>query len=94
MTKKEEQKGNLLKSITTLSTDDKEKGLQTLLEKTNKAKEPEQDEVASKEKHRITLDLSKGLARKVKIEAGKRDLTLKGFIVELLNKYFDEKDSK
>ena len=48
----------------------------------------------AKEKTRVTLDLSKPLARKVKAEAATRDQTMKGFIVELLNRYFEEKDRK
>lgn len=98
MNKKENQKDSLKKSfITPLSTEEKEKDLQALM--TGKATEATaenqgDDEKPSKEKHRVTLDLSKPLAQKVKIEAAKRDLTLKGFIVELLNRYFDEKEKK
>ena len=99
MSKKENQKDSLKRSfITPLSTEEKEKDLQTLMNKvvvdTPAAAPAVEDEKTGKEKHRVTLDLSKSLAQKVKIEAAKRDLTLKGFIVELMNRYFDEKERK
>lgn len=97
MTKKENQKDSLKRSfITPLSTEEKEKDLQALMSKSAESGEEtaETDDKPGKEKHRVTLDLSKSLAQKVKVEAAKRDLTLKGFVVELLNRYFDEKERK
>lgn len=97
MTKKENQKDSLKRSfITPLSTEEKEKDLQALMGKSVETVEEanEADDKPGKEKHRVTLDLSKSLAQKVKVEAAKRDLTLKGFVVELLNRYFDEKERK
>ena len=79
-----------------MSTEEKEKDLQALMGKSVETVEEanEADDKPGKEKHRVTLDLSKSLAQKVKVEAAKRDLTLKGFVVELLNRYFDEKERK
>lgn len=97
MTKKDDQKNNLKKSfLAPQSPDEKEKDLEALMGKVagGKASKAEEDDQPGKEKHRVTLDLSKQLARKVKAEAAQRDLTMKGFIVELLNRYFDEKDRK
>lgn len=95
MTRKDEQKNALKKSfVTNQSPDEKEKDLEDLMGKiSGKPKEKEVEE-AGREKTRVTLDLSKSLARKVKAEAANRDQTMKGFIVELLNRYFDEKSSK
>ncbi len=91
MSKKDDLKDSLKKSFSSLSADDKEKDLEQLMKPTGKqAVESE----PGAEKHRVTLDLSKPLARKVKAEAANRDLTMKGFIVELLNRYFDEKERK
>ncbi len=96
MSKKEDQKNSLKSSfITPLSAQEKEKELQNLMNKVSgKSVEEPLDDAFVKEKHRVTLDLSKMLAQKVKIEAASRDLTMKGFIVELLNRYFDEKERK
>ncbi len=95
MNSKDKQKDNLKKSFLTQSPEEKEKELEALMTKKEvKSRKEEEEDLPGKEKHRITLDLSKQLARKVKIEASQRDMTLKGFIVELLNRYFDEKDRK
>lgn len=99
MSKKDELKNSLKGSLSTpLSADDKEKELELLMSGKGSSKAPttaEDDEpTGGKEKTRVTLDLSKPLARKVKAEAANRDQTMKGFIVELLNRYFDEKSSK
>lgn len=74
----------------TLSTEEKEKGYKALIEKTSEQPGDEAD--MAREKRRLTLDLSTGLANRVKVEASKRDMTMKGFIVELLNRYFEEKE--
>ena len=106
MTNKDKQRANLKKSFITptQSTEDKEKDLEALLNRTSPPVSapitvPEdtdemEDETPIKEKHRVTLDLSKQLARKVKTEAAIRDQTLKSFIVELINRYFDDKEKK
>lgn len=96
MTRKDEQKNALKKSfISNQSPDEKEQDLEVLMGKiSGKPAAKEEGEEPGKEKTRVTLDLSKPLARKVKAEAANRDQTMKGFIVELLNRYFDEKSSK
>ena len=95
MTRKDEQKNALKKSfVTNQSPDEKEKDLEDLMGKISGKPKGEEVEEAGKVKPRVTLDLSKPLARKVKAEAANRDQTMKGFIVELLNKYFDEKERK
>ena len=96
MTRKDEQKNALKKSfISNQSPDEKEQDLEVLMGKiSGKPATKEEVEEPGKEKTRVTLDLSKPLARKVKAEAANRDQTMKGFIVELLNRYFDEKSSK
>lgn len=96
MTRKDEQKNALKKSfISNQSPDEKEQDLEALMGKiSGKPEAKEEVEEQSREKTRVTLDLSKSLARKVKAEAANRDQTMKGFIVELLNRYFDEKISK
>ena len=96
MTRKDEQKNALKKSfLTTQSPDEKEQDLETVMGKiSGKPTAKEEVEEPGKEKTRVTLDLSKSLARKVKAEAANRDQTMKGFIVELLNRYFDEKSSR
>lgn len=94
MTNKDQQKDNLKKSfLAPQSPEEKEKELEALMNK-KEAKTQKEEDLPGKEKHRVTLDLSKQLARKVKTEASQRDMTMKGFIVELLNRYFDEKDRK
>ena len=106
MTHKDKQRANLKRSFITptQSTEDKEKDLEALLNRTNPPADASitvlddtdelENETPMKEKHRVTLDLSKQLARKVKTEAAIRDQTLKSFIVELINRYFDEKEKK
>ncbi len=106
MTNKDKQRANLKRSFITpaQSTEDKEKDLEALLNRTSPpvsapiivrdVTEEVEDETPIKEKHRVTLDLSKQLARKVKTEAAIRDQTLKSFIVELINRYFDDKEKK
>ena len=96
MSQKDNMKNSLKSSLSApLSAEEKEKELEQLMGgKAGTKQVVTDDESTSKEKHRITLDLSKQLARKVKAEAATRDLTLKGFIVELLNRYFDEKAQK
>lgn len=97
MTSKDKQKDNLKKSFITpmQSTEDKEKDLEALLNRnTNPIVKEAEEEITNKEKHRITLDLSKQLARKVKTEAATRDQTLKAFIVDLINRYFDDKEKR
>lgn len=88
-------KNSLKNSLTApLSAEEKEKELEQLMGGKTGDKQAVENDGANKEKTRVTLDLSKPLARKVKTEAATRDLTMKGFIVELLNRYFDEKDRK
>lgn len=95
MTRKDEQKNALKKSfVTNQSPDEKEKDLEDLMGKISGKPAAKEEEEPGREKTRVTLDLSKSLARKVKAEAANRDQTMKGFIVELLNRYFDEKSSK
>ena len=95
MSKREALKDSLKGSLgTPLSTDDKEKELELLMSGKSGSKVEDDEPTGAKEKTRVTLDLSKPLARKVKAEAANRDQTMKGFIVELLNRYFDEKSSK
>lgn len=95
MSKKDDLKDSLKKSFTApLSADDKEKELEQLMGGKTKTHQVEEEGGGLKEKTRVTLDLSKPLARKVKAEAATRDQTMKGFIVELLNRYFEEKDRK
>ena len=95
MTRKDEQKNALKKSfVANQSPDEKEKDLEALMGKISGKPKEEEVEEPGKVKTRVTLDLSKPLARKVKAEAANRDQTMKGFIVELLNKYFDEKERK
>jgi hypothetical protein len=105
MTNKDKQKDSLKKSFITpkQSSADKEADLEALLNRSTTAVAPtlsrsteveNDDDTNSVEKHRVTLDLSKQLARKVKVEASQRDQTLKAFIVSLINQYFDEKEKK
>ena len=95
MNKKDNLKDSLKSSLTKpVSADEKERDLEQLMSGKPVSKKETEDEGTGKEKLRVTLDLSKPLARKVKAEAANRDLTMKGFIVGLLNKYFDEKEGK
>lgn len=96
MSKKDELKNSLKGSLSApLSADDKERELELLMGgNKQKPSKTEEEDTGIREKTRVTLDLSKPLARKVKAEAANRDQTMKGFIVELLNRYFEEKSSK
>jgi hypothetical protein len=95
MTKKDELKNSLKGSLSNpLSTDDKELELERLMGGNAPKTAGAAEEAGGKEKIRVTLDFSRSLARKVKTEAASRDQTMKGFIVELLNRYFEEKISK
>ena len=97
MNKKDNLKDNLKGSLSMskpVSAEEKEKDLERLMGGATNVKQTEEQSGGEKEKTRVTLDLSKPLARKVKTEAANRDQTMKGFIVDLLNRYFEEKSSK
>ena len=62
----------------------------------NKSVAPPQDseELTEEVMHRLTLDLPKSLLETIRTEAKKKRYTIKGFLLMLVDKYFEEENEK
>ncbi|MBL7818841.1 MAG: hypothetical protein JNL70_27830 [Saprospiraceae bacterium] len=55
---------------------------------------PAPEEVTEEAMHRLTLDLPKPLLETIRAEAKKRRYTIKGFLLMLVDNYFEENAQK
>ena len=55
---------------------------------------PESEELTEEAMHRLTLDLPKSLLETIRAEAKKRRYTIKGFLLMLVDNYFEEAAEK